>query len=107
MTAEKGRPLPPRWAARFNTRGWRRDLDAETFNYAVACQCAVTIEYDVNTAERQPRVSFAFLRLKGFLKHLQFSKKHGCGQAAPGIKGQRTLSIDVGTLSGLPHARAG
>ena len=50
----------PRRAARFNKRGWRRDLDADTFNYAVACQCAVTIEYDVNPAERQPRVSFAF-----------------------------------------------
>ena len=41
------------------------------------------------------------------MKHLQFSKKHGSGQAAPGIKGQRKPSIDAGTLSGLPHARAG
>jgi hypothetical protein len=46
LNAEKKTGLPPRRAARFNTRGWRRDLDAETFNYAVACQCAVTIEFD-------------------------------------------------------------
>ena len=82
-------------------------MDAETFNYAVSCQCAVTIEYDVNPAERQPRVSFAFLRLKGFLKHLQLTTEHGSGLAAPEIKGQQKPSIDAETLSGLPHARAG
>ena len=48
-----------------------------------------------------------FLRLKGFLKYIQFSTEHGSGQAAPGIKGQRKPSIDTVTLSGLPHARAG
>jgi len=47
------------------------------------------------------------LRLKGFLKYLQLTTKHGSGLAAPGIKGQRKPSIDAGTLSGLPHARAG
>ena len=57
MTAEKGRPLPPRRAARFNTRGWRRDLDAGTLNCAVAFKGAETFEFYVSPAERQPRAS--------------------------------------------------
>lgn len=93
LNAEKKTGLPPRRAARFNKRGWRRDLDAETFNYAVAYKCAEAFELPVNPAERQPRVSFAFLRLKGFLKYIQFSNKHGSGLAAPGIKGQRKQTV--------------
>ena len=49
--------LPPRWAARFNTRGWRRDLDAGTLNCAILTKGYGTLEMDGNPAERQPRAS--------------------------------------------------
>ena len=41
------------------------------------------------------------------MNYIKLTEEHGCGQAAPGIKGQRKPSIDAETLSRLPHARAG
>ena len=103
MTAEKGRPLPPRWAARFNTRGWRLGFGCSGVVLCLSMkrcgdkQVCRTPSREAAPSERPS------CRLKAFLKCVQFTREHGSGLGARALAcAPVTFNCAVNTKRGTP-----
>ena len=101
MTAEKGRPLPPRRAARFNTRGWRLGFGCRGVVLCLSMKRCRN-KQDCSTPSREAAPSERpSCRLKAFLKCVKFTREHGSGLGA------RALACAPGTFNCLDNTKRG
>ena len=101
LIAGKKTSLPPRWAARFNTRGWRLGFGCSGVVLCLSmkrCRSEQVCSIPSREAAPSERPS---CRLKAFLKHTQFTWEHGSGLGA------RALACAPGTFNCHDNTKRG
>ena len=103
MTAEKGRPLPPRWAARFNTRGWRLGFGCRDVVLCFSMKRCRNEQFCRTPSREAAPSERPSCRLKAFLKCVQFTREHGSGLGARALAcAPGTFNCAVNTERGSP-----